>query len=541
MLDIKKLMRGFKIFNNATQADSVQLTVGDTYSGNYDFTFPNTGATSGQEIVTSGATQTLTNKNISLAGVTPNRLLRSDGSGAIVASNATYSDSASDVTLNITTARDFVINGKAVRVPTAAADPAGVNGDIYFNTVGEELRFYNSGGWQQIAASASANQTLSNLLSPTAINQDLLPSGAQDIGATGNRFDNIFATNTNTNTLVVNTSLTSATNLPFVATSILFDIDQASDPAGVAQKVYYNSVSNQFRYHNGTIWQNFVNDTDLTAKANTTLNNLGSTAVNVDILPQNPLSVNLGGQTNSYLATFSGRYAIVGSSNQIMGGMRSGATSTIPNGLGPANASIENVSDAVTSGDFYIFTTNVGSSTNSRSLYLLTGNTSTGLSGQLYLKTGSTSGTNTGAVFISSGDGNSGAVTTTGNVSITTGSTAINSGSITIQPGTSSGAAGFAGDITIGGGNNSDSTGSAGGVLIQAGQNGNGDRAAIDIYAGADVDSQSGGIHVTGRYLKIPVGTGNPALPTAGSMYFNTSTNQIRIWNGSAWRNVATT
>lgn len=249
MLDIKKIMRGFKIFNNATQADSVQLTVPDSYTGNYEFTFPNTGTTTGQQVVTTGATQTLSNKTITLTAVTPNRLLHSDGTGTITATQATYSDSATDVTLNVTTARDFVINGKAVRVPTAAADPAGVQGDIYFNTVGQELRFFNSGGWQSLAASAAANQTLSNLLSPTAINQDLLPDGAIDLGSGADRFTNTF-----TDTLDVD-NITSSTNLQLQATSVLFNIDQASDPGTpAAQQVYYNSTNNDFKYYDGTRW-----------------------------------------------------------------------------------------------------------------------------------------------------------------------------------------------------------------------------------------------------------------------------------------------
>jgi len=41
--------------------------------------------------------------------------------------------------------------------------------------------------------------------------------------------------------------------------------------------------------------------------------------------------------------------------------------------------------------------------------------------------------------------------------------------------------------------------------------------------------------------MKIPTGTAAPASPVAGNMYFDTSTNRIYIYNGSAWRHAITT
>lgn len=248
MIDIKKIIKGIKLLNNNTQTDGVTLNVSDSYSGNFQFDFPNTGSTTGQEIVTTESTQTLTNKTVELNGVDPNKILASDGTGTIVDSSITYTDAVSSVTLDITTAKDLVVVGKALRLPVAAVDPVGAEGDVIYNSTGQELKFYNSGGWQTLASSAAANQTLSNLL-PTAINESLIPDPGLDLGSSVDPWDNAHITAITTDSVNGNTDLTLGGD------SIIFDIGSGSDPGTpVEQQMYYNVVSKRFRYYDGTRW-----------------------------------------------------------------------------------------------------------------------------------------------------------------------------------------------------------------------------------------------------------------------------------------------
>lgn len=248
MIDIKKIIKGIKLLNNNTQTDGVTLNVSDSYSGNFQFDFPNTGSTTGQEIVTTESTQTLANKTVELSGVDPNKILASDGTGTIVDSSITYTDAVSSVTLDITTSKDLVVVGKALRLPVAAVDPVGAEGDVIYNSTGQELKFYNSGGWQSLASSAAANQTLSNLL-PTSINEDLIPASPLDLGSSSDPWDNAYITNIQTDSVIGNTDLTLGGD------SIIFDIAAGTDPVGpVEQQMYYNSIAKRFRYYDGTRW-----------------------------------------------------------------------------------------------------------------------------------------------------------------------------------------------------------------------------------------------------------------------------------------------
>lgn len=58
-------------------------------------------------------------------------------------------------------------------------------------------------------------------------------------------------------------------------------------------------------------------------------------------------------------------------------------------------------------------------------------------------------------------------------------------------------------------------------------------------------DNDLGCVNINGNWLGIPNASSDPApvltpLPT-GAMYFNTGDNTLRIWNGSAWKQVTLT
>lgn len=102
-LDIKKFFQGLKLLNKTSPSNGVSLQVDDSYNVNMTLEFPSTGGTTGQEVVTTDATQTLTNKTIDSADntvvidagdLTPvpgeaNRFLSRDGSGEVVSTIVT--------------------------------------------------------------------------------------------------------------------------------------------------------------------------------------------------------------------------------------------------------------------------------------------------------------------------------------------------------------------------------------------------------------------------------------------------------------------
>lgn len=76
------------------------------------------------------------------------------------------------VALNAAALRMFNMYLEPVQL---AADPAGVTGQVYYNTVSNTLKFYNGTVWASIGSGGSgANTSLSNLVSPTALNEDLI-------------------------------------------------------------------------------------------------------------------------------------------------------------------------------------------------------------------------------------------------------------------------------------------------------------------------------------------------------------------------------
>jgi hypothetical protein len=88
-------------------------------------------------------------------------------------------------------------NGNAITLPVSSSDPGTATiGDIYYNSTTDIIRFYNGSAWINIdSAGSSANVYLSNLSSPTAINQDLLPdtTNIRNIGSQTSQYSYLFS------------------------------------------------------------------------------------------------------------------------------------------------------------------------------------------------------------------------------------------------------------------------------------------------------------------------------------------------------------
>jgi hypothetical protein len=68
--------------------------------------------------------------------------------------------------------------------------PVGIAGDFLFNPTSQSVWLCdNSGSYIEQLSASGANRTLSNLLSPTSINQDLIPNGTKELGNISNKFN----------------------------------------------------------------------------------------------------------------------------------------------------------------------------------------------------------------------------------------------------------------------------------------------------------------------------------------------------------------
>ena len=163
-----------------------------------------------------------------------NQLTRSsdmDGSPTqeVSAGNYTFTTAGS-----VNVARGYVITG---------------NGVLTLNT--------DNINWTQFSgASNAALRDLSNLTSPTAINQNLLPDtdNTRNIGSGAARFNTVNTQNvTNTG---ANLTLTSTTGKVVVSGTSLNLPSASTDPGTPAEDdLYYNTALDKFKYHDGTQWR----------------------------------------------------------------------------------------------------------------------------------------------------------------------------------------------------------------------------------------------------------------------------------------------
>lgn len=353
-----------------------------------------------------------------------------------------------------------------------------------------------------------ANQSLSNLTSPTALNQilifdtggsgelqtkddtassqDLLiATGSSSAGASGNMaISTGAAANTGTGTISMLTGNPSAPDINSGSITIA-----SGDVTGIG-------VSGIIGIHSG--------DT------------VDGTSANVNI--RSGTGTGNGGSGDLNFISGSGS-ASTGTISILSGD--SGLASS-----GNLNFATGNTADS-NSGQTQIVTGNTGNGT-SGPLNLGSGNSSgTGGSGNVLVQTGTTGDGTSGSIFIAtggpSGNGQSGAV------EITSADTAQgNSGLIFISSGLSGNS--ISGAVTLVSG---EATLNSGDVTVGSGDSDVAASGNLLLKTGA-ANTTRGAITLDALYMTIPTGAADPTAP-AGSIYYNTGSNTIRWFNGTTW------
>lgn len=148
-------------------------------------------------------------------------------------------------------------------------------------------------------------------------------------------------------------------------------------------------------------------------------------------------------------------------------------------------------------------------------------------SGSVTIKSGDISGTGTsstsGQVTLASGNTGSSGNQQSGGVSLQTGDSGYQSGDILIQTG--------AGTV--------DDTAYSGGVTLATGNvTGTAPSGHIRLVTGTVGTGEQGHISFESLYAILPLGSADPAGAPEGSLYYNTSTHAIKIYNGTTWQTV---
>lgn len=214
--------------------------------------------------------------------------------------------------------------------------------------------------------------------------------------------------------------------------------------------------------------------TDIDDRATTSLNNLGTTSINANLIPAATNTYSLGDPTtgtrwaNVLSTTFlipgtgvSGRFGTSDRTGAFAGQTSNAATFRSGN------------TDGANSGELVVRSGEVVTSGNSGDATFRSGeNTGSGNSGALFVRSGNTTSGNSGGLTIKSGDSSSGGAT--GNVDISTGTT----------------------------------TGLQGAILQ------------------------------TARFTRLPNQSSDPASPLTGAVYYNTTSNILRYYNGTTWADI---
>lgn len=187
MLNIRKFIKGFRILNDADHTKSLEVSVSNSattntktilqssQTDNRTLTLPDSTST----LADINSPQTFTNKTLVVSANT----VTTAASGNLVATelNAALAELQTDIdtrALNSDLQNHINATVDAHDASAISVVPAGNLSSTDVQAALEELQT-NIDGF-----SAGANQNLSNLLAPTAINQNLLPSGSQTLGST---------------------------------------------------------------------------------------------------------------------------------------------------------------------------------------------------------------------------------------------------------------------------------------------------------------------------------------------------------------------
>lgn len=280
MLNIKKVLKALRIINSVDQTKAIEITVNNaattgtkttlqsSQTADRVITLPDATTT----LIDTDSAQNLTNKTVSLSNTTDDKLLLSEASThKIVDSSITHTTSANDTTLSVGT-KELILDGKAIRVPVKTfapgTPPTGNAGDIIYNTTTSTFWINQAGTYiELVVAAGSANVTLSNLVSPVAINESLLPNADLnlDLGSPSFRWD------------VVHTSDVVATGDADVGN----DLDVNNDV----------SVGNDL-----TVTGNVGITSNLTVQGNLTVNGTTTTIDTINLVVKDPnITINSGG------------------------------------------------------------------------------------------------------------------------------------------------------------------------------------------------------------------------------------------------------
>lgn len=391
-----------------------------------------------------------------------------------------------------------------------------------------------------------ANTTLSNLTSPTAINQDLLPSGdgLRAIGSTSVKWGAIRGNNISAFTSYAlfdsggtgHLSLDRGVTLPSGQTGAAGLVSQGGTtvlavwtPNTTASKSILVETGNASSGTSGLIRLQTGTGTSSTGDISILSGN--STGANSGVVSITTGST-VGGTTGgiSIVTGINGNNtgALTLSTGAPSGG--SGASGGISITTGVKGSSAGNTgawsggSGAITSGS---------SSSNTGGVSLGSGNTSgSGATGSLLLSTGNSTFGNSGTLTIQTGTAGG----TRGNIVLNTRALDVTNAPIvgTLRP------LSTLTDVDLGSGTNAFQAVYAaqikpntGNILAIYGD------AGIDFYSGGDMtyDTQLFGSHIfSGGPLRLPTFVSAPTPTAPGDMYYDTTTNKSYTWDGTTWQ-----
>lgn len=405
---------------------SVVLKSGQgTYSGNLDiFTSDNLSAdiNSGNLTIKTGATLGVGNSGA--IAITPGGTV--DGvSGTILLSTAIPSGTGTRGNIQLDADRTTINGTGTIQFANIGGDPTNLAGpapgDVYYNTASNVLRFYNGTSWEYVAS--LLNPALANNIYLTGRNAadsgnvPLIKIDPTDRAVLGDDTDTYVRTHSAANQITLN----AGENTDGVIFS--FASNFRLEPSNVAPQElrFYDFINNNYNGFkspatvtanthfilpdgDGTSGQVLSTDgaanlswATASSGANTTLSNLGSTAVNADINPASTNARKLGSGSSQYLEVDSLRIATNFTGENLVSGYLTGL------GLGVSGMGVAGTGSPTN--PVFVLTTPdaTANATATQSVTIQSGNKTagTGNSGNISLTTGTSSGGSRGVISMS--------------------------------------------------------------------------------------------------------------------------------------------